>query len=312
MKTLVLSMISIAATIAAMTACTSESDPINEIDAEVNVPINFGQSINLFTKAIATGDKLTSTTIGIWGIEYSDVASWKATNFMDNLSLTVDNTGGITYTSGTSKYYSIVPETKYDFYAYSPIASESNGLIVNAATAGNAPTIKVTIPTSQTSSITDIMYATPSKNNTKSTTGINLAFQHALAQLKFTIKKEAEGSNASNLTAIKVHANTVGIMNLNDGKFSSTETPGDFSITTSTSITTSPSPIDSPLLVFPEDLGNNSVTFTIDGKEYAFTPTATLTAGKITTINVTISSTGITFTQSLTDWTNETEGSGTI
>ena len=101
-------------------------------------------------------------------------------------------------------------------------------------------------------------------------------------------------------------------MNLNDGKFSSTETPGDFSITTSTSITTSPSPIDSPLLVFPEDLGNNSVTFTIDGKEYAFTPTATLTAGKITTINVTISSTGITFTQSLTDWTNETEGSGTI
>ena len=58
MKTLVLSMISIAATIAAMTACTSESDPINEIDAEVNVPINFGQSINLFTKAIATGDKL--------------------------------------------------------------------------------------------------------------------------------------------------------------------------------------------------------------------------------------------------------------
>ena len=61
---------------------------------------------------------------------------------MDNLSLTVDNTGGITYTSGTSKYYSIVPETKYDFYAYSPIASESNGLIVNAATAGNAQQLK--------------------------------------------------------------------------------------------------------------------------------------------------------------------------
>lgn len=54
MKTLVLSMISIAATIAAMTACTSESDPINEIpnpkDAKVEIKLTAGV-VNVETKA---------------------------------------------------------------------------------------------------------------------------------------------------------------------------------------------------------------------------------------------------------------------
>ena len=44
MKTLVLSMISIAATVAAMTACTSEGDPIDNIDngQPVEIKLNAG------------------------------------------------------------------------------------------------------------------------------------------------------------------------------------------------------------------------------------------------------------------------------
>ena len=49
MKTLVLSMISIAATIAAMTACTSESDPVDEVEAQVPINLNAGV---LQTKAV--------------------------------------------------------------------------------------------------------------------------------------------------------------------------------------------------------------------------------------------------------------------
>lgn len=311
MKTLVLSMISIAATVAAMTACTSESDPINEVESEVNVPVNFGQSINLYTKAITTGDKLLSTTIGIWGQEHSGTPSWAATNFMDNLSLTVDAAGAITYTTESDKkYYSIEAGTKYDFYAYSPIATGSNGLTVNDAGENTAPSIEVTLSSPQTD-VTDIMYA-KALDNTKSTNSINLGFQHALAQVKFKIKKTT-GANATTLTAIKVNANSVGTMNITDGSFTSTGTPINFEISSlNTSIGTSEAPIDKSLLLFPETLGTNSVTFTIDGNDYSFTPTATLTAGKITTIAVEVSATDVTFNQSITDWSNESEGSGTI
>lgn len=54
MKTLVLSMISIAATVAAMTACTSESDPVDEIvnpkDAKVEIKLSTGVG-SITTKA---------------------------------------------------------------------------------------------------------------------------------------------------------------------------------------------------------------------------------------------------------------------
>lgn len=59
MKTLVLSMISIAATVAAMTACTSESDPINDItnpkDAKVEIKLNAGV-VNVETKTGPTNE----------------------------------------------------------------------------------------------------------------------------------------------------------------------------------------------------------------------------------------------------------------
>ena len=55
MKTLVLSMISIAATIAAMTACTSEGDPIDNIDNGQPVEIQLNAGV-VTTKAAITSN----------------------------------------------------------------------------------------------------------------------------------------------------------------------------------------------------------------------------------------------------------------
>ena len=69
MKTLVLSMISIAATVAAMTACTSESDPINDItnpkDAKVEIKLNAGV-LGVETKAAITTSTTFIATIAGW------------------------------------------------------------------------------------------------------------------------------------------------------------------------------------------------------------------------------------------------------
>lgn len=53
MKALVFNMLTIAATFAAMTACTSESDPVDEVTNQPT-PVLFGSSISEITsKAVA-------------------------------------------------------------------------------------------------------------------------------------------------------------------------------------------------------------------------------------------------------------------
>ena len=58
MKALVFNMLTIAATFAAMTACTSESDPVDEInpkDAKVEIKLNAGV-VDVQTKAGPTNE----------------------------------------------------------------------------------------------------------------------------------------------------------------------------------------------------------------------------------------------------------------
>ena len=73
-------------------------------------------------------------------------------------------------------------------------------------------------------------------------------------------------------------------------------------------------PAGSAIMVFPEANVITEVTFAIDGNDYKFTPeNVTLTKGKITTIDVKVTATGLKFTQSVTQWENETgHGSGEI
>ncbi|WP_099463790.1 fimbrillin family protein [Parabacteroides provencensis] len=306
MKNLILSMLAMAA----MVSCTNENDPIGEvINNDKPTPVVFGQSISLLTKAPITSTQLASTKIGIWAQEYTATPAWVADNknFMDDLELTVDGSGAITYTG--TKYYSITPNTKYDFYAYAPKGDAS--VSSNAATAGAAPTINLTL--GATDQI-DLMYASQT-GVTKSRNAVALLFKHSLAQIKFKIKK-ATGASVTTLTEIKVNANSVGTMALTDGKYSSTGTPIDFTVLTGGSFNIPANDFAEitgvkPLMLFPEELGSNSVTFTIDGTDYQFTPTATLEAGTTTTISVTVTSAGVEFSQSVEAWKDNT-GSGTI
>uniref|UniRef100_UPI0040266916 fimbrillin family protein n=1 Tax=Parabacteroides distasonis TaxID=823 RepID=UPI0040266916 len=321
MKKLMISMLAMAA----MVSCTNEIEGPYQPKVNENEPVavEFGQSINLYTKAPVTGDKLASTKIGIWAQKHSGTPAWAATNLMDNISLSVDGDGAITYTTTSEKvYYSFENDAKYDFYAYTPYADKAtNGLEITAAGAGTAPNLKVTLDPANKAQ-TDIMYADPTnlKNKVKSTDPIALPFKHALAQVKFKIQKEQSLSDAMTLSAIKVSANTTGTMDISNGNFTNIGTPGDFIALSSDNITIpakaasdDSKAIDAgdPIMVFPKELGDNAVTFTIGGKDYTFKPSATLTAGAATTITVTVTATGVSFTQSLTDWTPES-GTGTI
>lgn len=97
MKTLVLSMISIAATVAAMTACTSESDPINDItnpkDAKVEIKLGAGVA-GIETKAITTNEGLTAftnATVPLFRMDGSSDPSWESVGASANATINADN-----------------------------------------------------------------------------------------------------------------------------------------------------------------------------------------------------------------------------
>lgn len=311
---------------AAMVSCTNEIESPDQPKVNENepVPIEFGQSISLYTKAPVTGTKLMSTTIGIWAQKHSGTAAWAVDNFMDNTSLTVGGSGDITYTTASEEaYYSFENDAKYNFYAYTPFADKStNGLEVTQAGTGTAPNLKVTLDPAKGAQ-TDIMYADRATldNKVKSSNPIALSFKHALAQVKFKIQKEATLTDAMTISDIKITANTTATMNIADGTFSDQATSGSFIALANGSVTvpaknadgtdTDATDVGEAVMLFPEALGENAVSFTINTKEYTFKPSATLQAGVTTTITVTVTATGVSFTQSIVDWTDNS-GSGTI
>lgn len=302
-----------------MFSCT-EGEYENVVDNEP-VAVTFGQSLGIYTKAPTTGSYVTSgAKVGIYATEYTESSSWAPSNFMDNISLTTADNGKIDYTAvADQKYYSIVSGTKYNFYAYSPLATGTeadpgNGLKINAPAADQAPTLDIALKADPSTQI-DLLYA-KELAQTKTNDAVALNFNHVFAQLVFKVQKEA-GVAANKLTGIKIHTNGTAKMNLEDGTLSGES--GEMDITTTCDITIPEKDATddkavvagSSFMIFPKGLVG-AVTFTIDGKDYAFTPTATFTAGHITTITVTIKQTGVTFSQTLTEWAEDIDGTGEI
>lgn len=298
--------------IVVLASCNNEEKP--DFISNEPVEVTFGQSIGLYTKAPIEGNKLMNTTMGVYAIEYTTTPAWKATgNFMEDISLSADASGVLTYTNAAdTKYYSYGTDTKYDFYAYSPKA-DGTKIVANALADGAAPTINATLEYTTIADQMDILHASATAK-TKSSDAVALNFQHALAQVKFQIKKEAD-VDVTTLTAISVNANTTGTMDITSGAWSNTAAPQNFNVLTggNVAISTTEADAGTAIMLFPETLGNNSVTFTIDGKDYSFTPSATLEAGKITTITVTVKASGVTFSQTVTAWeAASTNGTGEI
>ena len=184
MKTLVLSMISIAATVAAMTACTSESDPIDEVvnpkDAKVEIKLNTGVG-NITTKA----DPVTNSSNIQVSLIREDVTSPSTPTWTSATpqNYTLSNTIALT---GDQKYFDNEGKASY-FMGYYP-------------TSGNKQNTTVTF--SNMNGETDIICATPINAGTKSAPATNetLSFKHMLSQIEIAVK----GTTSSNTTFGKV------------------------------------------------------------------------------------------------------------
>lgn len=209
MKTLVLSMISIAATVAAMTACTSESDEIDNIAKDAKVEIQLNAGVTAVTKA---------------AIESTFSEDFNALFFRPD-----DGTKGVdTWKSGTQLYAKVLGIDKtIHFYTdaargteakqYYNTDTEKKSFLAGCAI-GNAVTsddltdgsINITIDGTQ-----DIMTTNGQEDKTKDTKFGDFAFDHQLSQLIFQVGAK-ENTTLADVT--KAYGDITGITVLNQPK----------------------------------------------------------------------------------------------
>lgn len=196
MKTLVLSMISIAATVAAMTACTSESDGIDDLtkDAPVEIKMSAGV-LNIETRSSGPISGLTGEINDVMFVKVETVKdaadnalSWSTDPTKHNATIAA-NSGDITFTE--KPYYSSDAEKYSYLIGYHPNTGGTlSGSEVSYTIDGNM----------------DIMISTVTNGN-KNSKGTELTpkFSHKLTQLIIWVQGDKAAADAwGTITHIKV------------------------------------------------------------------------------------------------------------
>lgn len=329
MKTLVLSMISIAATVAAMTACTSEGDPIDEGTKDTPVEIRMSAGVlNIVTKSDGPINGLTSAITDVAFLSQESTIGQGATIDWKGVTpatheASIATTGVITFTEATKPYYSS-DVNKYTYLiGYHP----------NSGTFSN-------VDGSVTFNITgkeDIMYASVVNGNKETNKATNVddrllqpEFKHLLAQLKIQVEGNAAAATAwGKIKSINVKSVRTELkLNAKEG----TLTEGTTATQNIKLIRTNEDPIAIPvtaesigysmvlprteqyfLVIETENVASREVAINIpeDTAEPARATNATR-AGEAYTITLTFSASEISAKAKVDTWTDVANGTGTV
>lgn len=311
MKTLVLSMISIAATVAAMTACTSESDEINNVvEAPVEIELNAGV---IQTKAAIEVDDYKHPKADINNVYFyrEDVTgqanpSWtNPTGFVGK----IETTGNI---ADIEQYYATNGDKTY---------------IAGLYLGGNASTAPAPVTGKVSFTITgdeDILWANGiDKGDRNNPLATPLDFKHQLTQFKFITKTAAGVGEVSNITITVNNVNSESAISLVDGTFDAWKTPispvisgltapgNAGTATASKGIMLEPSLKEINLSVAAPDYLKTPETLKISGTNG--TNNDSFLAGKLYTITIEFKGKAVSATATVSDWDKGTDPSaGTI
>lgn len=307
MKTLVLSMISIAATVAAMTACTSESDEIdNVIEAPKKIELKAGVMEITTRAAVEQGKGFTGKVIASTTTKDYSMPLW-----------TEENAGNISVADGGAVTFT--PEQYYP----------ADGSIIYMI--GVAPQPQTVSSGSANYTITgdeDIMFAKEISGQKKEETPTSkaLEFNHLLTQLKINVIADSQDAiNAwGTITSIQVlDAATELKLDLNseNGTIAEAVDPKKQALNLKGFSTT---------MVIPKDEAKNAgycMLLPLENSVYkllvktsnnttgvTITPTniAKLDASTAYTITLTFRSTNVDITAATGEWKSDTNGSGIV
>lgn len=293
MKTLVLSMISIAATVAAMTACTSESDPIDEIttqkDAKVEIKATAGIG-NIVTKAPIDGNFSENLNVLFFKPEDGTSQIWTAGK---QIYATIAAASGHAITfkeswNGATKalYYNADANKK------SALAGCYLGNITPTENDLTDGKITVTIDGTQ-----DIMATDGQSDKQTASPFGTFTFNHLLAQLEFKVQPKADATAAAiqeifgDVTSIQVlEQNSKFDLTLSNAptfEANQTPTPTHFDLSEKTQIATTDNTVGQIMIYPTSTLGQTATpiklkVFTEKGPEDGYDVSATIGNGSVT------------------------------
>lgn len=323
MKTLVLSMISIAATVAAMTACTSESDGIDDLTKDAPVEIKAKAGV------LTIESKSTGPISGI-DVEIDNVAfvkqeaaedatiTWSTTT---PTSAKITNGGNIEFTP--TLYYPANEATFAHLVGYHPLQN------------GTTITSEGKVPFNITGN-EDIMYAPVQKGNkaTAKLTGdaalLAPKFEHKLSQLIIKIKGDDAAATAwGKITSISiVNVQKELELDLNNGKLSAkNETKTNLPLTLNASYTYGEIPAEATpvgysmvlpqnsahkVIITTDNYENKEVDITIPASADNSRPQDATLAGESYTITLTFSASNISAKATVDPWKPVENGAGSV
>lgn len=310
MKTLVLSMISIAATIAAMTACTSEGDPIDNIDngqpVEIKASAGIGQIITK-TAGVITSEMAVDDIAFIVTEGKSEPTDWSTGLKTTDATIAADKS--LTFT--TPQFYNSIPTINSYLIGYHPKYAGSGTSTNN--------TVSYTITGKEDIMCTGIVSGNKETNKTQT---LDFTFDHQLAQYTFKILAgdQQAATTWGKIKSIKLLGQqTAATLTLNTKTLAFTgesteviivgETDTDFD---STNPTTTPVKFGSPIMVQPgqSDMKVKVVTENnTEGIEVPLTVASVKSTSYVVTL--TFKSTGIGATATIGTWLSG-EGTGDV
>ena len=221
MKTLVLSMISIAATVAAMTACTSESDPVDEVgkDSKVEIKLNAGVG-NIITKAAVEN---TNNPLNIFFCKSTDGATsdWGTA---EPIYSKIETGGAILFYTDENR------NTKKQLYynADETLLSWLSGCYLGDATIDGGGQTLTNNSVSFTIDGQDDIMATNGLSGSKKTNFASFEFNHLLSNLEFVIttSEDATAQDITNIQTIFGKVTSIDVLDQsNNLTLTLTETP---------------------------------------------------------------------------------------
>lgn len=281
----------LAASIALIAASCNSNNPTPD---QEQTPISFSNSV-MQTKAIMSDTKIKSSSVSLYGL----TGEWSSIDVFENVELKADANGDLSYTD--VKFYDA--GKTYSFYAIYPKIGEEGVTVTENA--GNAPTINV-----DCANQADLLYASAA-NIDKTKNPVALTFAHKLSQIKINMKSEIAGVTA---TAATITAKSKATMDLGTGVVAPEGEAAAFTIpnVASTELDGTDKHIGDTFMLPVQAITEVAITLNSNVTTIPVTGLV-LEEGKITTINIEVTGTGISFTQSVTAWEDGgTNGSGSV
>lgn len=240
-----------------------------------------------------------STKLALYGVaEKNDIQKWaKADRVIDTLEATVASDGSVIFTKADE--YKYFPQegmlTLYSIYPSPEVADSPVSIVDNAV-----DPVVATITVGKTfDKQYDILYGRKQNVSVAQAQGIQMEYEHVMAQLRFKISRDADVTGR--LTKIVVRGVNKAQMGIQDKTFVMSTDAAD----SSDYIAYEGVPIEigtevqvvgvNPLLLLPGQASISQVTITVDGQEYtSYIPnTWMLAQGKINTATLQLNKFGV-------------------